>query len=266
MRRTRTSWGHVSQWYADLLKEQGTYQKELILPNLLRAMSITPGERILDLACGPGFFAVEFFKAGAVVTGVDISEELIGVAKRESPPQIKYYVGSADDLSFLPTGSFDKVALVLAVQNIENVHGTFEECSRVLRNGGKLYIVMNHPAFRIPGASSWGWDQEKGIMYRRVDKYLSEISAKIVMHPGENPREYTLSFHRPLQYYFKLFPKYGFCVTRLEEWNSHRQSQPGPRAEAENRARKEIPLFMMLEATAHMWTESTSLRKRRETR
>jgi hypothetical protein len=51
-----------------------------------------------------------------------------------------------------------------------------------------------------------------------------------------------------LQFYFKALRKAGFLVSRLEEWNSQKKSQPGPRADAENRARKEFPLFLALEA------------------
>jgi hypothetical protein len=107
---------------------------------------------------------------------------------------------------------------------------------------------MNHPAFRVMKKSSWGWDEEKKIQYRRVEEYLSESKERIQMHPGDRPKEYTISFHRPLQYYFKSLNKSGFSVDKLEEWNSHKKSQPGPRAKAEDRARKEIPIFLFLEA------------------
>jgi hypothetical protein len=40
----------------------------------------------------------------------------------------------------------------------------------------------------------------------------------------------------------------GFWIDALEEWPSLRTSQPGPRAAAENRARREIPLFLALRA------------------
>ena len=46
----------------------------------------------------------------------------------------------------------------------------------------------------------------------------------------------------------KLFSKNNFAVTRLEEWISHKVSSPGPREKEENRSRKEIPLFMCIEA------------------
>ncbi|MGB9868266.1 MAG: class I SAM-dependent methyltransferase [Bacillota bacterium] len=228
---------------------EGTYQKEVILPNLLRLMQIHQGEVVLDLGCGQGFFCRAFHNAGAKVIGVDLSSELIELARKVSPAVIEYHVGPAENLPFLAPATVDKIAIVLAVQNIEDLHGLFSECARVLKSWGKVFIVMNHPAFRIPGSSGWGWDQANNVIYRRIDKYMSESRAKIIMHPGLDPKSYTLSFHRPLQYYFKLLAKYGFAVTRLEEWISHKKSQPGPRAEAENSARKEIPLFLFLEAT-----------------
>ena len=248
----KTSWGKVAGWYSDLLeKDEGTYQKDLILPNLFRLMEIKRGEVVLDLACGQGFFSREFLKAGAKVIGVDVSKELIGMAEKISKEQklkIDYKISPADNLSFIKEKSIDKIVIVLAIQNIENVAGVFKECQRVLKSSGKLFLVLNHPAFRIPKQSSWEWDQKTNDQYRRIDQYLSESKIEIQMHPGDRPREKTISFHRPLQYYFKLLGKNGFAVDRLEEWNSNKKSQPGPRAKAEDKIRKEIPLFMFLEA------------------
>ena len=71
---------------------------------------------------------------------------------------------------------------------------------------------------------------------------------KIQMHPGDAPDDFTLSFHRPLQVYVKGLRKAGFTVDMLEEWISNKKSEPGPRAAAENKARKEIPLFLLIGA------------------
>lgn len=226
----------------------GDYQKNLILPNLIRLLDIKKGEVVLELGCGSGFFAREFAKKGAEIIGVDISEELITAAKKSASGKERYIVGSADNLSFIKDKSVDKITLILAIQNIDNVHKVFAECRRILKPNGKLFIVMNHPAFRIPKTSEWGWDSEKEIQYRRVDVYMTETSGKIAMHPGDRPSEYTITFHRPLQFYFKLLGNSGFCVSRLEEWISNRKSESGPRAKAEDTARKEIPLFLFLEA------------------
>ena len=234
----------VAGWYDKLIEGEGTYQKELILPNLLRLMELKKGHAVLDLACGQGFFAREFFKQAHNVIGIDASKTLIEIAQKNSPKAIAFHVATAHEMPFLKDRSIDKTAIVLALQNIENAAAVMREIARLTKKGGTLYIVLNHPAFRIPKESSWGWDVEEKKQYRRIDRYLSELKIPIQMHPGDKPNQYTTSFHRPLQFYFKALNKAGFSVALMEEWNSHRQSQPGPRAEAEDIARKEIPLFL----------------------
>jgi ubiquinone/menaquinone biosynthesis C-methylase UbiE len=247
-RGSKTSWGRVAEWYDGAVERAGSYQRDLILPNLLRLMEIQKGERILDLACGQGFFARAFHGAGGTVVASDISRELLDIAKAKSPKEIAYRIAPADSLPFVSSGSMDKAAIVLAVQNIENLNGALAECSRALRAGGRLYIVLNHPAFRIPKGSSWGFDERTGVQYRRVDRYLSNAKVAIEMHPGKASGEKTISFHRPLQAYAKALFKNNFCVRRLEEWSSGKRSEGGLRAAAEDRARKEFPLFLVIEA------------------
>ncbi len=242
-----TSWGGVADWYDEAVSREGSYQQDLILPNLIRLMSIKKGDHVLDIACGQGLFAREFFKKGGTVTGIDISSELVTLAKEKSPKGIYYYVASAEAFPEVKDNSIDVVTIVLSIQNIDHVKKVFQECSRVLKPQGRLFMVMNHPAFRIPKASSWGWDENTKSQYRRVDRYLSESKETISMHPGDAPGIVTVSFHRPLQYYSKLLASTGFGIARIEEWESQKQSQPGPRAKAEDIARKEIPLFLLLE-------------------
>lgn len=257
-----TSWGNVADWYDNLLeKNKDSYQRVLILPNLIRLMQAKSGEKIVDLGCGQGFFARELAKLGAKVIGIDISPELINIARLQSPEgkanggqakqdkSVEYFVSSAHELNFLKDESIDKTLIAMALQNIKNVQDVIAEANRILKPKGKLFIVLNHPAFRIPKNSSWEWDENKKIQFRRLDAYLSESSEQIQMHPGIKPWEKTISFHRPLQFYFKALNKNGFCVSRLEEWTSHKTSEMGPKKEAEDRTRHEFPLFLFLEAT-----------------
>lgn len=246
-----TSWGGVAKWYDDLLKKDNTYQNEVILPNLLRLMDVKKSDNILDLACGQGFFCNEFAKLSQNVVGVDISSELIKIAKEKKIPNVNYVVSAADNLSFIKDKSIDKISIILAIQNIDNLSGVMKECYRVLKMNGKVYIVLNHPAFRVLKKSDWGYDNKKNIQYRRVEGYLSEMRINIDMNPGEKiqkNKKYTTSFHRPLQSYFKSLNVNRFLVSALEEWISNKKSQNGPRQKAEDIARKEIPIFMCIEA------------------
>lgn len=88
--------------------------------------------------------------------------------------------------------------------------------------------------------------------FRRVDGYLTPARREIVMNPGAvssgaKPVT-TVTFHRPVEAYVKALAAAGLLIDALEEWPSTRSSQPGPRAAEENRARREIPLFLAIRA------------------
>ncbi|MFA6608790.1 MAG: methyltransferase domain-containing protein [Candidatus Paceibacterota bacterium] len=247
-----TSWGGVADWYdKHLEKDDDTYHTKVIFPNLIRILGDVTGKNILDLACGQGIFSQQLSEKGANVTGVDIGKELIAIAEeknKETKNKVKYFTTKSDDLYMLKDKTFDIVVCILALQNIEELQNTINEASRVLVVGGKLIVVLNHPAFRNPKQTYWGYNEKDNVQYRRVDEYMSESHVRIDMTPGSvKDKKFTVSFHRPLQVYIKALTKNSLVVTRLEEWISHRESERGTRKKAEDKSRKEIPLFMCIE-------------------
>lgn len=252
MDKKTTSWGKVAEWYDGLLDEgKDTYQSAVVLPNLIRILSPKQEEVVADIACGQGFFTSEIAKMAKKAIGVDVSPELVSIAKdKNSAKNIEYFVSPSHDLGKIPAQSVDKAVTVLALQNIEKLGETAGEVGRILKSGGSWIVVLNHPAFRIPKRSSWEWDEKQKKQYRRLDGYMSESREVIDMNPGEKDQKKkisTISFHRPLQVYFKAFSKHGLSVSRLEEWISHKESRPEGRGNEENRMKKEIPMFLALE-------------------
>jgi ubiquinone/menaquinone biosynthesis C-methylase UbiE len=242
----KTDWDNVAPWYDSHLEGGDTYQAKVIAPNLLRMLDLKKGEAVLDLACGQGYFSRLVKDLGASVTGIDLSSQLITLAQERSK-DISYIVAPADDKK-LKKESFDKVFTVLAFENIKNIDEVMFEIKRILKKEGKFVLVILHPAFRIPQYSDWGFDEKKGLQYRRTDKYLSEIKIDIDVKPFKDKGIVkTTTFHRSLQWYMKAFKKQGFAITSIEEWISHKKSQAGPRQKAEDVARKEFPMFMAIE-------------------
>jgi 23S rRNA-/tRNA-specific pseudouridylate synthase/SAM-dependent methyltransferase len=301
-----TSWDHVAEWYTDLIEERRSDHHELvILPGTTRLLDVKAGMRVLDVACGQGILARRLARMGAEVVGVDASPKLIEAATRAAAsdiPSPRFVVGDARELGKTEPGEFDGAACVMALMNIEPMGPVLGGVAAHLKTGGRFVAVILHPAFRGPGQTSWGWDQERaqreesggfqkghaggagprGVgdgrpgkprggragfgerggargtaapavavkQYRRVDGYLSPGQAPIVMNPGgaAHGREAitTMTFHRPIQAYVNAFAKAGLLVDAMEEWPSLRSSQPGPRAAEENRARREIPMFLAM--------------------
>ncbi len=271
------SWDHVAGWYDDLVGTRGSdHHREVIIPGTLRLLSPQPGARVLDVACGQGILCRALADLGAHAVGVDASPRLIESARRQGGPAHdapEYFVGDARALPDALPADFDAACSVMALMNIDPLAPVAEGIASHLRPGGVFVAVILHPAFRAPGQTSWGWDEPRTLtptprarpgkpparpalmptpvhQYRRVDGYLSPGQRPIVMNPGAAahgaPAITTMTYHRPIQSYVRAFADAGLLVQAIEEWPSLRVSGPGPRAAEENRARREIPLFLAI--------------------
>ncbi len=244
-----TVWDQAARWYDSVVGEEGSYyQREIILPKTLELLNLKKGERVLDLACGQGVFSRFLCSKGIKVEGMDLSAELIQFAQSRSDAQIKFHVDDSRNPTALEGEKFDAVVCILAIQNIETLEPVFRNVARWLKPQGRFVMVMTHPCFRVARQTHWGWDEDKKLEYRRVDLYATETTIPILTPPMIKSEVYTTTYHRPLQSYFKALSTAGLVVDGLEEWVSNKVSQPGARSRAENRARKEIPLFLALSA------------------
>jgi ubiquinone/menaquinone biosynthesis C-methylase UbiE len=212
----------------------------------LHLLSLSPVSNLLDLACGNGVLANSLPKS-VKYTGVDLSESLIKTAKNEDKNSNHNYLVSDVTMPLTIPDNFTHAAIVLAFQNIENPEAVLENAAKHLLPGGKLVIVLNHPAFRIPRQSSWGIDEERKIQYRRVDKYMSPMDIPININPSDRNSEVAVSYHYPLSMYSKMLKGAGFVIELIEEWTSDKESV-GRAGRMENRSRAEIPLFMAIVA------------------
>jgi 23S rRNA-/tRNA-specific pseudouridylate synthase/SAM-dependent methyltransferase len=255
-------WDQVAGWYDDLISSGSDHHEQTVLPGAERLLDPRPGERVLDVACGQGVLAARLAAhadLGAIV-GVDASPALIESARRALGDKATLLVGDARDLRAVLEAHdlepFDAAACVLALMNIDDLDAVCRGVARALTPGGRFVAVVLHPAFRAPQTTAWGWtaDGRTGspIQFRRVDRYLTERSSEIVMNPGQaaagKPAVVTLTHHRPVGAYVAALAAAGLMVDAMEEWTSQRRSQPGPRAEAENVARAEIPMFLAIRA------------------
>ena len=245
----RTDWGGVAEWYDQHVGDEGSeYHREVVLPGAVRLLALQAGEPAVDIACGQGVLCRVLHERGVRVTGIDAAKELIRAARERTGDEIRYMIGDARDLSFLPASQFTAAACVLSIQNIHPIQPVFAGVHRILADGGRFVLVMMHPCFRGPKETCWGWDEENKVQFRRVDRYLTPRKVPIAMHPGKDPDQYTWTFHKPIGEYVKALRTAGLLVDAIEEWPSHKTSTSGPRAAAENQARKEIPMFMAIRA------------------
>lgn len=114
---------------------------------LVRMASQLKPERILDVATGTGDLALLLAKRieGVSVTGVDISEGMLSVAKEKAVKRgmdgcVSFSREDALELSF-DSDRFDGVTVAFGVRNFENLERGMSELLRVLRPGGRLFVL-----------------------------------------------------------------------------------------------------------------------------
>ena len=244
-------WDQVAKWYDQLVGDEGSdYHKNIIVPAILERLGELGGARVLDLCCGQGFIGKLLLQAGAArVHGVDASPQLIESAVKRAAQEssLSYEVADGSAPGAWADGSYDVALNIMAVHDVENLEGLCHNLANSLKSRGKALMVFMHPCFRMPKQSHWGWDQEKKIQYRRMDRYGSAMSIPITTHPGRAVSETTTFYHRPLPLYFQSMKQAGLAITDCEELFSHRRSQVGPRSKAEHFAAEEFPMFLLLE-------------------
>lgn len=112
---------------------------------VVAAAGVDRQSRVLDVACGTGDLAEAFADAGATVTGVDFTPEMLEVARHKAAPTagrvpVTYVRGDAMDLAF-PDSSFDVVSIAFGIRNVADPARALREFRRVLRPGGRLVVL-----------------------------------------------------------------------------------------------------------------------------
>jgi ubiquinone/menaquinone biosynthesis C-methylase UbiE len=239
------NWDSSEKWYTSCVGEKGHYYHQtIVIPNALRLLGTY--HSLLDLGCGQGVLA-RHIPDSIEYVGIDLSKELIHSAKRLTQ-QRQFLVADATLELPLKKKDFDRVCMILSLQNMQEGKGAIQNAQRHLKKGGKLLIVMNHPCFRIPRQSSWGVDEKMNLQYRRIDTYMSNQEIPIQTNPGKgNQSETTFSYHHPLSVYAGWLREAKLSIETMEEWCSDKKSE-GAKAKMENRARREIPLFLAIVA------------------
>jgi len=106
---------------------------------LAAAAVVTPGDRVLDAACGTGDLAIADRKVGGKVTGLDFSERMLERARRKSD-QIEWVQGDVLALPF-EDAAFDAATIGFGIPNVDDLDAGLRELARVVRPGGRLAVL-----------------------------------------------------------------------------------------------------------------------------
>lgn len=133
--------GSVAKWYAALTKKSLEDFKALARRT---AEQIKPRSSVLEVAPGPGYFAIELAKIGNYqVMGLDISETFVKIARENAAKanvRVDFHRGNASAMPF-GDGTFDFLLCRAAFKNFSDPGRALEEMHRVLKPGGQALII-----------------------------------------------------------------------------------------------------------------------------
>lgn len=187
------------------------------IPALFSMLPELEGKRILDLGCGFGEHCKKFVEAGAVkVTGVDISEKMLEIARNEnSAPEIEYINMPMEDIgNLLELGEkYDLVVSSLALHYVEDYAGVVENIHKLLNEGGLFVFSQEHPLNTChAGANRWTRDENGQKIHLNLANYGVEGEKKSVWFIDD-----VKKYHRTFSTIINTLAENGFMVEKIIE-------------------------------------------------
>jgi SAM-dependent methyltransferase len=142
------SWDRIDSWWLEELAGDPAYEEE-IEPLLLSLLQPELDLLYLDLGCGEGRLMRRVKAAGSRVVGCDLSPLLLSRAIRHGPV-VRCALPS---LKWVKPASFDGAYVGLVLEHLRDEKAFFASTANVVRPGGVLALVINHPIWTAPKSS-----------------------------------------------------------------------------------------------------------------
>jgi ubiquinone/menaquinone biosynthesis C-methylase UbiE len=173
-----------------------------VRPAIVDLAGDVAGRRILDAGCGAGPVSLALRDRGAVVSGFDRSAKMVELARQRLGDDVDLRVADITGPLPYPDGAFDDAVAALVLHYLEDWTAPLAELRRVLKPGGRLIVVVNHPILLK-------------MVHRETDYFAT---TKWSDEYDFNGQKAVLTYwHRPLHAMTDAFTAAGFRIRVIDE-------------------------------------------------
>ncbi|HVF35483.1 MAG TPA: bifunctional 2-polyprenyl-6-hydroxyphenol methylase/3-demethylubiquinol 3-O-methyltransferase UbiG [Candidatus Saccharimonadia bacterium] len=140
----------------------------------VRERVVLAGARVLDVGCGGGLLSEALAREGASVTGIDLSPDVLAVARmhlHESGASVDYREASAEALAAEQPGSFDVVTCMEVLEHVPDPAALLAACAALLKPAGKLFASTLNRTARSFALAIVGAEYVLGLLPRGTHDY-----------------------------------------------------------------------------------------------
>lgn len=227
---SRDSWDQMAQVYSDRLSNDYHNHRLAVINALIPEELYQEGRNIFDFGCGDAVLFEKFLMNGSRISGIDISAEMIGLAKQrlsqiDANPDLVTIAG-ATDLVHLEANSLDAVLSfnVLAYLTDEEEDLFYRQAYRLLKPDGYLIVTHSNELFDMYSLNQYTIEFFKHHFV--TDNSLHSSLQSLVTNASNTEHIVTYNVREnPLSYKFKL-ARYGFVEQKQEFINLHTAPPP----------------------------------------
>ena len=205
-RHTKNIYNKYAKEYSKSMLEGRFYNDCIEIPAIKKIIKNVKGKKLLDVGCAIGTHSKIFENRGAKIYGIDISEEMVKIAKSRVPKG-NFKVADMTSLPF-ENGVFDIVFYGLSIHYVKNIDIVLKEAYRVLKKDGRLIISTHNPCTT--------GQKRKTICGKRfffMDNYFDTTREQWEMVPGMLIKNYT----RTIEGLFNPIINAEFLITHITE-------------------------------------------------
>ncbi|MDD3329067.1 MAG: bifunctional 2-polyprenyl-6-hydroxyphenol methylase/3-demethylubiquinol 3-O-methyltransferase UbiG [Zoogloea sp.] len=169
------------------------------------------GKKVVDIGCGGGILAESMAARGALVTGIDLSEKALGVARLhlfESGQQVDYRHISAEELAASAPASFDVVTCMEMLEHVPDPASTIRACATLVKPGGSVFFSTLNRNLKAYLMAVVGAEYILNLLPRGTHEYAKFIKpselARYVREAGLDVEELIGMQYNPLSKVYSL--------------------------------------------------------------